>query len=250
MKPPSPAQIHLHRSLETLYYDFSQWLAESIHAFPYPDQPFHIAIPGGETPESLFRYLAGSGGDCIPWERLHFWWTDERMVPTDDPRSNYHMAEQALLISRKIALGRIHRIQTELTPEDAAKAYTTEIEQHLSRTSTGTPFFQLALLGIGEDGHIASLFPNHDTNETGSSVQVIEHHSLIRISLPYKILIASSHLAFLVTGTHKALILKRIFSPKTNMDRTLPAAILSHHRPDAHWFLDFAAGHSFQSGSL
>jgi len=235
-------QIYKQSSLVELWSDFTNWLNSEITEALKTQDSFHIAIPGGQTPESLFLYLAGPDGDALPWERIHFWWTDERVVPPSDSRSNYAMASRALLLPRKIPMEHIHRVQTELEVRRCAVLYAIELEDTLCRRCTSVPFLDLVVLGIGEDGHIASLFPHADVEEPHPWSVIAKHEGLLRISLPYEVIGASSRVAFLATGSRKQMIVDRIFHPVNGVDEDLPAAILYRRRPDAIWFLDGAAG--------
>ena len=116
---------------DELWSAFAEWLATQMKESLRTKAIFHMAIPGGKTPESLFRYLAGPGGDKIPWDCLHIWWTDERVVPPTDSRSNYQMAYDSLLGARRIAPENIHRVHTELEPRRAAVLYAIELEDTL-----------------------------------------------------------------------------------------------------------------------
>ncbi|HSQ41761.1 MAG TPA: 6-phosphogluconolactonase [Fibrobacteraceae bacterium] len=235
-------QIHLHAQLEDLWRDFAQWLKSEMDETLQQQEFFHMAIPGGNTPAALFRYLASSEGDSIAWDRIHFWWTDERLVPITDSRSNYRMAAEALLSPRNIPATHIHRIQTELEPRRAAVLFAIELEDTLCRRFTSIPFFDLVLLGVGTDGHVASLFPGSDVEEPHPWSVLARKDGLSRVSLPYEVIGASSRLTFLVTGASKKAIVQRVFHPQTAEDKDLPASILCRRRPDQVWFLDAAAG--------
>lgn len=120
---------------------------------------FAVALCGGSTPRRLYELLselpAGTQPPAVPWTRAHFFWGDERLVPPDHGASNYRMASQALLSRLDLAPEQVHRVPTDLDPERCARAY----EEDLRRSFAGAPRFDLVLLGIGADGHTASLFP-------------------------------------------------------------------------------------------
>lgn len=240
-------QIHVQQGLDDLWRDFSSWFSAQVKEALLSQDFFHMAIPGGLTPETLFTYLAGPGGDSIPWNRIHFWWTDERVVPPTDSRSNFRMASRALFMPRRIPEEQIHRVKAELDPRRAAVLYAIELEDTLCRRFTSIPFFDLVLLGVGEDGHIASLFPNAAVEEPHPWSIIAKHEELLRISLPYEVIGASSRIAFLVTGTRKREVVQRVFHPLNGADEDLPASILYRRRPDSVWFMDRSAGISTES---
>ena len=244
MKPvkPETSMIHMQSTSEQLWPEFTAWFAAQVEDALHTQDSFHVAIPGGQTPEALFRYLAGPGGDGIPWDRIHFWWTDERVVLPTDSRSNFMMASRALLVPRRIPDAHIHRVKTEMEMRRAAVLYAIELEDTLCRRFTSIPYLNLVLLGIGEDGHIASLFPHAEVEEPHPWSLLAKHDDLYRISLPYEVIGAAARVAFLVVGSRKSEIVKRIFNPERGADEDLPAAILLRRRPDITWFMDAAAG--------
>jgi len=234
---------------EQLWMTIAEWLGEQINESLKTQKRFHIAIPGGKTPELLYRYLAGPGGDCIPWEHVHIWWTDERVVPPTDSRSNYQMTYNALLGPRRIPSSQIHRVHTELEARRAAVLYAIELEDSLCRRFTSIPFFDLVLLGVGEDGHIASLFPHGEVEEPHPWSVMARYEGLQRISLPYEVIGAAARVAYLVTGERKKRIVSRVLRPQNGEDEDLPAAILNRRRPDMVWFMDMAAGYSMEGAT-
>ena len=244
MKPVKPEleMIHIQSTPEELWPEFTTWFAARVADTLRTQDSFHIAIPGGQTPEALFRYLAGPAGDSIPWDKIHFWWTDERVVLPTDSRSNFMMASRALLVPRRIPSEHIHRVKTELEMRRAAVLYAIELEDTLCRRFTSIPFLNLVLLGIGEDGHIASLFPHTEVEEPHPWSLLARHEDMYRISLPYEVIGAAASVAFLVIGERKSEIVHRIFHPAHGADEDLPAAILLRRRPDTAWFMDAAAG--------
>jgi 6-phosphogluconolactonase len=203
---------------------------------------FLIALSGGNTPRGLYERLAGPGyAERIPWESVHVFWGDERCVPPSDPKSDYGMAKGVLLDHVAIAQGRIHRIRGEDDPELVAGEY----ERLLRRTfgaMTGPPptipgaRIDLALLGMGEDGHTASLFPG------AAAVQEVQRWVMPveapvdprrRVSLTPPVLNASAHALFMVTGIGKAPALAAVLEGPSD-PLTYPAQTIE----DAEWFVD------------
>ena len=203
---------------------------------------FSVCLSGGSTPRQLYEHLAEPPyRNTFPWSRTHWFWGDERFVPHDDPLSNYRMVREALLSRAPISQANIHSIPTEgISPEAAAAAYERELKSFYSAAhlDPARPLFDVNLLGLGPDGHTASLFPGTAVlGERNSWVAaVVGARPEARITLTYPALESSRHAAFLVAGDEKRAIFRRL----RDGDNCLPAARL---RPIAGvtWFLDRAA---------
>lgn len=206
------------------------------------DGVFAVALSGGATPRRLYAHLAGPPWrDRFPWSRTHWFWGDERFVAHDDPRSNFRMACEALLAHVPVPAGHIHPIATEgLAPEAAAAAYHHDLRsfygaEHLD---PARPLFDVTLLGLGPDGHTASLFPGTAVlaERRRWVAAVVGAEAETRITLTYPALESSRRTAFLVTGEDKRAIFERF----RHGDDSLPAARL---RPigTLHAFADVAA---------
>ncbi|MGH6944284.1 MAG: 6-phosphogluconolactonase [Geminicoccaceae bacterium] len=201
-----------------------------------------VCLSGGSTPKRLYELLAGPKyRDAFPWQRVHWFWGDERFVPKDDTLSNYRMVRLALLEATPVPAGNIHPIPTEgLAPEEAARAYERELKAFYGadRLDRDRPLFDVMLLGLGEDGHTASLFPGIAVLEerTRWVAAVVGVTPEARITLTYPALESSRDLAFLVAGPGKREILAQVRGGTTD----LPAARV---RPVGrlHWLLDRAA---------
>lgn len=191
--------------------------------------PIAIALSGGSTPQRLYRGLAlPPYRDAIPWSRTHWFWGDERFVPHEDAGSNYRMVSEALLAHVPIPATNIHAVLFEnLTPEASAQAYERELKAFYGaeRLDPARPLFDITLLGLGPDGHTASLFPGTtvlDDREHWAAA-VIGAKPEPRITLTYPVLESSRHTAFLLEGAEK----RAIFSQLLQKDQTLPAARLA-----------------------
>jgi len=203
---------------------------------------FSVCLSGGSTPRQLYEHLAEPPyRNTFPWSRTHWFWGDERFVPHDDPLSNYRMVREALLSRAPISQANIHSIPTKgISPEAAAAAYERELKSFYSaeHLDPARPLFDVNLLGLGPDGHTASLFPGTAVlGERNSWVAaVVGARPEARITLTYPALESSRHAAFLVAGDGKRAIFRRL----RDGDNCLPAARL---RPIAGvtWFLDRAA---------
>lgn len=169
-----------------------------------------IVLAGGGTPMDIYRKMAAHGGD-MPWDHLHVFWGDERLVPPDDPGSNYRAAHEALLSRVPVPAEHIHRIRGELTPEQAAADYAEQLRAWASAHDPDAPNpwprFDVVLLGLGEDGHTASLFPGSPVAVEGPAIAVTADYQgrpAGRVTLTPPALNDARHIYFLVTGAKKA----------------------------------------------
>lgn len=205
---------------------------------------FVVALSGGETPKSLYASLAsGEFRSEISWSRLHFFWGDERPVPPDDPDSNYRMAFEALLSKAPVPEKNIHRVPAEQAPDVAAAGYEKEIRDFFGLPDPAWPRFDLVLLGVGDDGHTASLFPDSDAlRETRRLVVApyVEKLGSHRITLTLPVLNGAANIFFLVAGKGKAAIVRDVLRPKPG-SKQLPAERIDPQDGKVVWFLDQAA---------
>jgi 6-phosphogluconolactonase len=202
---------------------------------------FRVALSGGSTPKALYAVLASDKfRSRFPWQRVLWFWGDERFVPYDDPESNYRMAREAMLAKAPVPLENIHPIPTDGDPEDAARRYERTLKHAYGSPTLdpARPFFDITLLGLGEDGHTASLLPGHELlDERDRWVAAVLHgRPEIRITLTYPVLDSSRHVAVLVAGKAKAAALRRVRAG----DGRLPAARV-HPVGELIWFVDHAA---------
>jgi len=204
---------------------------------------FAISLSGGSTPRRLYELLAERPfRDAVPWERVHWFWGDERFVPWDHEESNYHMVRTAMMARTPIPAENIHGISTTGTLEDATRRYEGVLKSYYGSESLERerPLFDVQLLGLGPDGHTASLFPGTSVLDERNLwvAHVVGARPEPRITLTYPALESSRHTAFLVAGPDKREILARVLA----RDQALPAARL---RPAGEllWFVDAAARH-------
>jgi 6-phosphogluconolactonase len=197
-----------------------------------------VCLSGGSTPQRLYRLMAAPPyRSSFPWGRLHLFWGDERFVPQDDARSNFRMVHEALLAKVPIPAANLHPIPTEhVDPEAAAMAYENTLKTY--HGAADRPLFDVTFLGLGTDGHTASLFPGTSvlSERNRWAVPVIGVSDESRITLTYPALESSRQVAFLVEGAEKRSIVARV----AEGDADLPAA---HLKPAGQltWFLDRAA---------
>ncbi|HTU54460.1 MAG TPA: 6-phosphogluconolactonase [Acetobacteraceae bacterium] len=211
---------------------------------------FRICLSGGSTPQLLYETLAsGSFVEKFPWRRVHWYWGDERFVPYDHPESNYRMAREAMLARAPVPEGNIHPMPVTGTPEDAARRYEHRLQGDYGAAilDPARPLFDIMLLGLGPDGHTASLIPDEPVLEERERwVAAVSHgRPEIRITLTYPPIESSRQVAFLVTGTEKAAILGAIHAGGSQV----PAARL---RPvgELVWFVDRAAAARLPESAL
>lgn len=175
-----------------------------------PRATFSVALAGGTTPRRLYELLAGSPfRSKIPWTRVHIFWGDERLVPYDHAESNFRLAHEALLSHVPVQRENIHPISTQIPADQAAQAYEQALRAHFGRW--GTPRFDLVLLGVGADGHTASLFPG--SAALAEKERWVMPHSLgvnqpARVTLTLPIINNARRVHFLVTGKPKASALR------------------------------------------
>ncbi len=203
---------------------------------------FAIALSGGGTPRPIYARLTTAGyGDRIDWSKVHIFFGDERCVPPDDSRSNYRMAREALLDHVALPAENMHRIRGEEEPALEALRY----EQEIARLyrSAGFPAFDLILLGMGDNGHTASLFPGTAALREHTRwvvAQYVEVMSTWRVTFTAPLINAARHVAFLAKGAGKAQMLWNVLEGPYQPD-VLPSQLIQPVSGELHWFVDAAA---------
>ncbi len=211
---------------------------------------FSVVLSGGSTPKSLYALLATPEFcNSIRWSQVYLFWGDERCVPPDHPDSNYRMAHEALISKVPIPKENIFRMKGERSPQDAADEYEQELIKYFNLTEATLPCFDLILLGLGEDGHTASLFPGSIAlTETKHLVTApyVEHLKTHRLTLTLPVLNNSAFIFFLVAGINKAPVLREVLQSESD-DNDFPAQKIKPQRGELVWFVDKAAGPRFTS---
>lgn len=199
---------------------------------------FAIGLSGGSTPRALYETMARRQSE-LDWKAIHLFWGDERCVPPDHPDSNYRMAYESLIQHVPIPTENVHRIRGEDDPQAAAEAYETELRAFLGEY----PRFSLLLLGLGDDGHTASLFPGTAAIHE-SQKRVIAHYveklNAWRITLTPAAINAPHDVMFLVVGSSKASALKQVLEGEKQPD-VYPAQIVNPFLGRVYWFVDVSA---------
>ena len=216
----------------------AEWMTQAALA---ADRPFRVSLSGGSTPKTLYSLLASDDfRNRFPWQRVSWYWGDERFVPYDHPDSNYRMTREAMLSKAPVPPENVHPVPADGTPEEAARRYehTLRAAYGAARFDPARPLFDITLLGLGPDGHTASLLPGQPVLEERTRWVVAVSHGRpeVRITMTYPAIDSSRSVAFLVVGREKAAILSAV----RGGDSELPAARV---RPvgELIWFVDKAA---------
>ncbi len=200
---------------------------------------FDVVLSGGRTPESVYRSLVASG---LEWKRIHVWFGDERCVPPVHQDSNFHMAASALLSHVPIPAVNVHRMQGELEAYRAAEAYEQEIKRAFKLDDGEWPRFDLVLLGLGADGHTASLFPGTTALEDDQQLCCatwVEKFKAYRITLTLPVFNNAASVLFLACGTDKAAAFK-LASFEDEVTCAPPAGLVRPRTGELTWFVDRA----------
>ena len=202
---------------------------------------FAVALSGGSTPKALFALLASAPlAQRVDWPRVHVFWGDERCVPPDDPRSNFRMAHDALLGSVPLPERNIHRIHGEDDPAQAAAAYEQALRDFFARPAEG---FDLVLLGMGDEGHTASLFPGRPTIDEPArwvAADYIEKVAMWRVTLTPVVINRAANITFLIAGAGKADVLHAVLEGPYQ-PHVLPAQVVHPSAGRLNWFVDASA---------
>ncbi len=207
---------------------------------------FLIALSGGTTPEILYRALASPAfADRFDWSRTIFFFSDERCVPPNDPRSNYALADKTLFTPLNIPPSQIYRMAGESSdPQAAASEYEQQLRLATKTLPSVLPSLDLILLGLGEDGHTASLFPGspilQDDRRAIAATQSPKDPPH-RLTMTLAAINRASVVLFLATGSGKAEVVRAILDPKTEAERQFPASLVKPEEGRLIWFLDQAA---------
>lgn len=205
-----------------------------------------VAISGGTTPKTMFEFLADPSQPFlqqVPWDKLDLYWVDERCVGPEDEDSNYRMTREALLSKVPLPEERIHRIEGELEPEEAAAHYEAVIRNGFRLEGAETPTFDLVLLGMGDDGHTASLFPHTEALDEMMHIVVANHvpqKDTWRVTLTWPVINQGREVAFLIEGAGKTEVLHEVFQGKYQPE-TYPAQIIRPASGKLTLLLDEAA---------
>ena len=194
--------------------------------------PIHVALSGGNTPKSFHQVIVDKLAARIPWDRVHVWWGDERCVPPDHPDSNYKMALETLLSKVPVPAANIHRVPVEA--EDPSAAYQATLKKEMGEN----PRFDWIFLGLGTDGHTASLFPGTPAVESTALVTAgyFEAKQSLRVTFTLPLINAAAKVAFVVSGADKADMVKHVLEEPASPSH--PASLVAPAKGDLIWLLD------------
>lgn len=199
---------------------------------------FSVALSGGNSPKKLYELLASPlYKDKVEWGKVHFFFGDERYVPQTDPQSNYLMAKKALLEPLDLSFKQVFPVDTSLSPEEAAKKYTIDINYYFAGVEVR---FDLVLLGLGDNSHTASLFPYTPVlHEKTASVKEVflEDQQVFRITMTAPLINQAHHIAYLVYGEGKAIAVHHVIEDKKDIEN-YPAQLIDPIKGEVQWFLD------------
>lgn len=232
----TPPTIHVFETPQELASTAAETFVEEAKGTIEESGRFTVALAGGSTPKRAYETLATQHHDALDWNKVHVFFGDERTVPPDHEDSNYRMTLEALL--SHVSIGSVHRMRGELDPHEAATLYEEELEAFFG----GPPRFDLVLLGIGEDGHTASLFPGTlalDVRDRWAVENPVEKMDTVRLTLTVLVINAAKRVVFLVAGEGKAEALKEILEGEAD-PHDYPAKLV---RPSSGpvWMVDRAA---------
>jgi 6-phosphogluconolactonase len=199
---------------------------------------FSVALSGGSTPKALYALLATDEfRSQLPWQQLHLFWGDERCVPPDHAESNFRMVEEALLSKITMPSENIHRMAGEKAPAEGAADYQVQLQKFFHLADGAWPRFDLVLLGLGEDGHTASLFPGSaalNEQQRWVATSYVEKLHAHRLTLTFPLINQAAQISFLVSGASKAPIVEAIICHSND---SLPAARIQPVDGQLTWFV-------------
>jgi 6-phosphogluconolactonase len=202
---------------------------------------FSIALSGGSTPKTLFELLAAEYKQKIDWSNSHIFWSDERCVPPDDADSNYKMARETLLDHISLPASNIYRIKGELDPAEGASQYEQTLHTYFHDQ---LPRFDIILLGMGDDGHTASLFPGTEALNERQRWVIPNHVATVkqtwRITFTVPVINNAANVMFLIAGTGKAARLKQVIQGAYTLNE-LPSQLIKPTNGNLIWAVDHAA---------
>ena len=232
--------VHVYQNLNDLLEALAQIFISVSEKARRANSLSAIALPGGHTPRALFEYLAlPQISQKISWEYVQFFWGDERCVPPDHPDSNYGMAQKYLINHINMPAAHIHRIHGENDPHSEAIRYSQEISSSVKKMLSSIPRLDWILLGLGKDGHTASLF----TGQSPKGLCGVTFHPKTgqkRITMNYELISLAHRISFIVRGKNKAKMVSKVLK-EANILKNIPAANIRPVSGTCEWYLDEAA---------
>ncbi len=229
-------EIRVYKNPNEVAAAFAGFLIKTVNRLPQPT----ISLSGGSTPKLLFQHLASSSTSPTDWEKVHFFWGDERCVPPDHEESNFKMTNDFFFGPLALNLDNVHRVRGEANPEKEANRYG-KLLQEVCAEKNGLPAIDLMVLGMGDDGHTASIFPNRMQLLSSERICEVANHPVSgqqRVTMTGQVIKNASEIVFLVTGENKAEKVRSILN-ETPGSELFPAAHIKGER--VFWFMDEAA---------
>jgi len=247
----SSAEIRILTTPQELFAAAAQEVVHLVTDAVASRAKFTVALSGGSTPKNLFTLLATTARAALPWDQMFFFWGDERHVGPTDPDSNYRMADEAMLAKVPVPTANVFRVPAE-NPDATAVAseYEATLRKFFQLGPQEVPRFDLILLGMGPDGHTASLFPGTAALEEKSRLFVanwVEKLKTHRLTLTLPVLNAARTVAFLISGTDKAAILKTVLEDPAASPQQYPSKLIRPTDGELIWFLDRAAANALST---
>ncbi|SJZ40416.1 6-phosphogluconolactonase [Chitinophaga eiseniae] len=239
-------ELHIAKDPAQLSENVAAWISNYIQEVLQDQEKFTFVLSGGSTPKQLYSLLAKPPyAEIIPWEKIHFFWGDERAVPFEDERNNARMAFDVLLDKVPVIPENIHVMRTDIGPEQSAAEYEQILRKYFKDEEMT---FDLVLLGMGDDGHTLSLFPGlpvvHE-EEAWVKAFFLPAQDMYRITLTAPVVNDAACVLFLTTGANKALTLKSVIEGTFDADK-FPSQLIRPQEGELHWFVDEAAASAME----
>lgn len=239
-------ELHIAKDPAQLSENVAAWISNYIQEVLQDQEKFTFVLSGGSTPKQLYALLAKAPyAEILPWEKIHFFWGDERAVPFEDERNNARMAFDVLLDKVPVKPENIHVMRTDIAPEQSAVEYEQILRKYFKDEELT---FDLVLLGMGDDGHTLSLFPGtavvHE-EEAWVKAFFLPAQDMYRITLTAPIVNDAACVLFLTTGANKALTLKSVIEGTFDADK-FPSQLIRPQDGELHWFVDEAAASAME----
>lgn len=230
-------EVSVFENKEELYKAFTAFVRKMLEVYPI----MNFSLSGGNTPKGLFEYWVQNEPEAIDWSRVVFFWGDERCVPPENVMSNFGMTKDFLFnkIDGIVSKG-WRRIHGENDPEEEADWYSRILSTKINKKN-GIPTFELMMIGLGDDGHTVSIFPNNIDLWDNEELCVVSEHpetKMKRVSITGKVVNNAQHVVFLVTGKDKAEKVRDIIKSRAKFENIYPAAKVNPKYGYLHWFMD------------
>jgi 6-phosphogluconolactonase len=231
--------VRIFSTPENLAAECANEIAKLINGYAENNRIFTVALSGGSTPGLLFTKLGEEYSKTVQWKDVHFFWGDERCVPPDDSESNFGITMSRLLSKIDIPSQNVHRIKGEDEPEKEALRYSDEISR-FAESKNGFPSFSLVILGMGEDGHTASIFPGNSELLNSDKICEVAVHPVSgqkRITITGRVINNAESVYFLVTGNKKQSVLEEILNSRPTA-KSYPAFFIQPFDGSLSWYID------------